>query len=51
MSIALTPAIIAALRVSPPLPVVRDSLPRRSPPKGWAAPNAIDRGQLIDLVV
>ena len=51
MSIATTPAIIAALRVSPALPALRDPLPRRSQPKDWVAPNAIDRGQLIDLVV
>jgi hypothetical protein len=33
------------------LPAVRDPWPRRALPKDWVAPSAIDRGQLIDLVV
>jgi hypothetical protein len=52
MQVAPTAAIIEVIPLLPAVPVVREAEPAtRQRTKNWAAPSALGRGQLIDLVV
>jgi hypothetical protein len=53
MATAITPAIIAVIPVVATLPAAaRDPVSAtRRQPREWVPPNALGRGQLIDLVV